>query len=89
MSIENPAEAVEDKRIIRLEFEGLVDQLACFGELDVALSKGVAERVVGLRAVRAQLDQFAQAAFQNVHLAELFGEQRGLVKQIGLFRVFR
>jgi hypothetical protein len=86
LAIEHPAHAVENERIIGCELERLLDQLLGFRQAQLAIGVRVTEGIVGLCALRLDLDQLAQAAFHDFQPAELLGQQSRLVEQVGLSR---
>src|SRR5690242_9320865 len=58
-SVQHPAHAVDDERIVGSELERLFDQLARFRQALVAVCQGITERVVGVRMLRSYFDQLA------------------------------
>ena len=74
LPVEYPAEAIENETILRRQLECLFNQLARFRQAKIAFGEGISQGVVGLSALRAQFDELAQAAFEQVHASEFFSK---------------
>ena len=78
----DPAQAVLDVRVARVELVGLLDEGKGFGQALVVIGQGVAQGVVGVAVIGAQLDEAAKVLFQDIQAADLLGGDGTVVEQV-------
>ena len=86
---QHPTQAVDDVGVLRGEFKRLFDQLARFGQAQVAIRQRIAPSIVRMRMIGLQLHHAFQITFEYVNAIEFFSDHRLIVKQInGIRRAF-
>ena len=78
----DPAQAVLDVRVAGVELVGLLDEGEGFRQALVVIGQGVAQGVIGVAVIGAQLDEAAKVLFQDVQATDLLGGNGAVVEQV-------